>query len=262
VAHASHVHPQTGEPDLLAPRGSEFRAGDVLLVGRYPELKHAPEVLRRLRPRALHLVVPHKTHVSSLQLAIWYRDGALSASALGRNAVSVQSWGRLGVELKPWPAVTALDPLTTVWLPRSDCDSEHSRRWRIAIAHAGPVDVGASVAFTRQLSGTGGVLDAPRVTSAQYEVLVEKFGAFLDFPSSSMIPRVRLIARDAGARSRTERLETVRKNIERSLGTPGIGLDTDLLWSLIDLGGLTPSDVETRGANLSFLRSRGLLPVP
>lgn len=252
---ADHVDPMTGEPDARPVKEISLETGETLLLGRYPEAARAPAPFRGRGQKAWTLGVPARTNVSGLQVGIWFDGERFRAASLGLNAVLAQPWGIAGQPLATWPG-EALGELTTLWLPRSESgDDGTSYRWRIAIAQTG-----AAQSFSHAGS-TGLAASPPPTTREQREVIVEKFREFLDFPSRSMAPRTgRIRSLPNEPKSRKERLETVRANLERRLGISGLGLDVDLLAELLRPDGLTPGQLAgDRRLDLAMLHDLDLL---
>ena len=256
---ASHVDPKTGERDAKDEMSAQIGPGSTLLIGRYPDSALAPAALRGGGHKALRLLVPSDTHVSSLQLAIWHDGQHFKVSSLGMNPIVCQTWGLPGTTLTQG-GDERLTQLATLWLPRSNgTQGAVSRRWRIAIAHSGPVD---GMGGYERRTGTGMLPPPPPISEEQRSTIVERFGAFLDFPSRTMTPRARRIQTVPDApKSRKERLETVRGNIEKQLGLSGLGLDIDLLAQLMRPGGLAPHEIAADPrVDLELLRELDLLP--
>ena len=214
-------------------------------------------------------------------------DGELRVASVGRNDVDVQRWGRGRVPLGRWPGEAA-GPLVTLWFPLTEGDNASNRRWRIALASTGPVEVGdprdVPVAVAAPgtppptgrpgaLGPTGAVNGALLAISAlQRNVVVERFQHWLSFPAKTYVPKREKVldarpgettapGRRPAKRSdtRLDRLEGVKTQLVSLVGFAG-PIDAEFLRALIDHGGLTPSEVSSYPElDLALLADLGLL---
>jgi hypothetical protein len=251
-----------------AENGFLIAADELLLIGKDPRLEYVGEANTRRELELLLLderrlctkvlPVPVDTHVSAVQVAVWFARGQLMVASVGRNTVETQRWGYVRVKLQRWPG-EAVGQLATLWLPLTEGAGGSNMRWRVSLAYTGPDDVLSKEippAERRAGSPTGFLPPgAIALSELQRNVVVERFAQWLSFPAGTYEPRtltvksMRPSENGAGRRehasqrrdTRLDRLQGVRAQLER-YGYAG-PYGPDFLAALVDQTAIRPGEL-------------------